>query len=50
MGCHGNQKKIQFRLGFSLRAFFYETGHLPDTKTVDNISQGISCGSNVIFG
>ena len=33
-----------------LRAFFYKTGHLPDTKTVDNISQGISCGLRVIFG
>ena len=32
------------------RIVFYETGHFPDTKTVDNISQGISCGSRVIFG
>ena len=30
--------------------FFYETGPLTDIITVDNISQGISCGSRVIFG
>ena len=30
--------------------FFYKTGQLPDTKTVANISQGISCRSRVIFG
>ena len=30
--------------------FFYETGPLTDTITVDNISQGISCGSRVSFG
>ena len=30
--------------------FFYKTGHLPDTKTADNISQGIIFGSRVIFG
>ena len=42
-------KKYHFRTDF-LRTFFYETGHLPDTKTVDNISQGISCGSRVFFG
>ena len=29
--------------------FFYKTGHLPDTKIVDKISQGISCGLRVIF-
>ena len=32
-----------------LRTFFYETGRLPDTNTVDNISQEISYGSMVIF-
>ena len=30
--------------------FFCETRHLSDTETVDKISQGISCGSRVIFG
>ena len=43
-------QKIPFPLGIFLRTFFYETGHLPDTKTVVNISQGISCGKRVIFG
>ena len=33
-----------------LWTFFYETGHIPDTKTVGNISQGINYGSMVIFG
>ena len=33
-----------------LGPFFYKTGHLPETETVDNIFQGISCGSRVIFG
>ena len=42
-------KKYHFPSDF-LRTFFYKTGHLSDTKTVDNISQGISCGSRVIFG
>ena len=42
MGCHGNAK-IPFPLGI-FEDFFYETGHLPDTKTVVNISQGIGCG------
>ena len=33
----------------SFRIFFFETGHLPDSKTVDNISQAISCGLRVFF-
>ena len=37
-------QKIQFPHGCFLRTFFYETGHLPDTQTVVNISQGISYG------
>ena len=44
-------QKYRFPSEFFLRTFFfYKTGHLPDTKTVDNISQGISCGLRVIFG
>ena len=42
-------QKTSFPHGF-FQDFFYETGHLADTKTVDNISQGISCGSRVFFG
>ena len=42
-------QKYHFPSDF-FRTFFYKTGHLPDTKTVDNISQGISCGLRVIFG
>ena len=37
-------QKIPFPLGI-FRTFFYETGHLPDTETVVNVSQGISFGS-----
>ena len=36
--------KIPFPHRCFLRTFFNETGHLPDTKTVENISQGISVG------
>ena len=43
-------QKYHFPSEFFRGLFFYKTGHLPDTKTVDNISQGISCGLRVIFG
>ena len=41
------KKNISPRISF--RIFFFETGHLPDSKTVDNISQAISCGLRVFF-
>ena len=40
------QKKSP-RISFGI--FFFETGHLPDSKTVDYISQAISCGLRVFF-
>ena len=41
------QKKKKNSPRISFRIFFFETGHLPDSKTVDNISQAISCGLRV---
>ena len=38
MGCHGNAKNTISPWNF-LKTFFYETGHLPDIKTVVKISQ-----------
>ena len=49
MSCHGNPQNTISPWIIIEHFFFYETGHLPDTETVDNISQRISCGSRVIF-
>ena len=46
---HSPPKKKPFSHGI-LRTFFYETGHIPTTKTIDNNSQEISYGSLIIFG
>ena len=44
------KKKNAISPKICLRTFFYETGHLPDTKIVDTIFQGISYGSRVFYG
>ena len=49
MGCHGPPPHpLPNTLSSGIfRTCFYETVHLADAKTVDNIYQGISCASRV---